>query len=157
MRHTPNSVGAREDYTLWLLVFLIPRLDWAGILFKHIHALRTLQNQLIWEWTAECWEQQCLRVISLSKIQKKSWLPKSRSWTHSCGLLPGPIKSNIQVHLLTHHQQPKIWKEHWMESKEVKEHNLPSPSSGTFLCHTSLVSLDFLPIHKDPHFLFPRP
>jgi len=139
---------------------LVPSLEWVGIFFKHTNAIRLFRKKLIWEWTAEYREQQCLRVIIISKIQKNPWVPKWRNWTHNCGLFPGAMKAALQFLLLTyhhHHLQSKICKECWMLSKERKGHTLPSPSSVTFLCHGSLVSLDLPPNHKDLHVLLPRP
>lgn len=95
------------------IVFLILSFYWVGILFKLMHAVRTPLRWLVWEWTAECREQQCLRVIHISKIQK-TWVPEWRSWTHRYGFFPGEIKHALHFLLLTHHhhhQQPKTWNE----------------------------------------------
>ena len=155
MRQTPNSMQATEYAKPWgaFFVFLNPSLSWAGIFFKLMHAVKTLQTQVVWEWTAEWRDPPCLREISVSKIHKKTWIPKWRSWTHTCGLLPGAIKAAIQFLLLTP-QEPKSWKKkHWMGREERRIHTLAFPSSATFLCHRSLVSLELPPIHRDPHVL----
>ena len=141
-------------------VFLNLSMYWAGIFFKLMHAVRTPQRWLVCEWTAECREQQCLRVIIVSKIQKKPWVPKWRSWTHSCGWFLGEIQAALQFLLLSHHhhhKQPKTGKEHWISSEKRKINNLQSPSSDTFLCHRILLSLELPPIHRDTHFLLPTP
>ena len=161
MRQTPNSLGAMEDsrtHVLSLSSRSQSGMSWN--IFQTHSCHQTLQNQLIWEWTAAYREQQCLRVIIVSKIQKNPWVPKWRNWTHNCGLFPGAMKAALQFPLLTHHHhyhQSKTCKECRMERKEMKGYTLPSPSSVTFLCHGSLVSLELPPNHKDLHVLLPRP
>ena len=54
-----------------------------------------LQKQQIWEWTPYWQKQHCFKVIIVSKIQKKTWVPKWRSWSHNCGLFPGETKAAI--------------------------------------------------------------
>ena len=135
-----------------------PQSGWTWHFLQCTHTVRTLQRQLVWEWSAEWRQEQCLCVISVYKIQKKSWIPKLRSWTDSCGLFPGSRKAALQFLLLTiqnHHQQCKTWKEHGKESKEKTY--LTKSQLWQFLCHRILLSLELPPIHHGIYVLLPSP
>ena len=154
---TQNSLGAMEDskpHVLSLSSHSQSGMSWSFFQTHSCH--QTLQKQLIWEWTAEWWEQHCLRVIIVSKIQKKTWVPKWRNWTHSCGLFPGAMKAALHLNHHHQHQKHKTFKEHWMASKERKGHIYQVPSV-TFLCQRNLLSLELPPIHKDTHVFLNRP
>lgn len=50
-----------------------PQSGWTWHFLQLTHTVRTLQRQLVWDWSAEWWQEQCLRVISVSKIHNKPW------------------------------------------------------------------------------------